>query len=155
MLHADRLDLAAILRQAIEAARNDTTDRQITLLNSIAADTPPVIGDAWAMRRIADNLIGNAVKFSAPGGSVRVATETADGSVFAVVEDTGGGMSAEVLRHLGEPFFQAKGGTDRPYEGLGTGLALCRKLADAMGAKLEFASEPGQGTTVRLSLRAA
>jgi signal transduction histidine kinase len=64
-------------------------------------------------------------------------------------------MSREVLRQLGEPFFQAKGGMDRPHEGLGTGLALCRKLADGMGAKLEFSSAPGQGTTVRLGLPAA
>jgi signal transduction histidine kinase len=63
-------------------------------------------------------------------------------------------MSTEVLRQLGEPFFQANAGADRSHEGLGTGLALCRRLADAMGAKLEFASEPGQGTTVRLGLRA-
>jgi len=155
VLRGEKLDLAAILRQAVEAARNGTAERHITLLNSIAADTPPVIGNAWAMRRIADNLIGNAVKFTAPGGSVRVATETADGNVVAVVEDTGGGMSAEVLGQLGEPFFQAQRGADRPHEGLGTGLALCRKLADAMGARLEFASKPGQGTTVRLHLRAA
>jgi signal transduction histidine kinase len=154
-LRAETLDLTAVLRQAIDAARIRTSERRITLLTSIAADTPPVIGDPWAMRRIADNLIGNAVKFTAPGGSVRVATETANGSVFAVVEDTGGGMSAEVLAQLGEPFFQAKGGLDRPYEGLGTGVALCRKLADAMGARLEFVSTPGQGTTVRLGLRAA
>ncbi len=149
----ERLDLAAILVQSIEAARNSTTERHITLLSSIAADTPQVIGNAWAMRRIADNLIGNAVKFTSPGGSVRVSTGTEDGSVFAVVEDTGGGMSPEVLGQLGEPFFQAKSGADRPYEGLGTGLALCRKLADAIGASLEFTSKPGQGTTVRLRLR--
>ena len=154
-LRAERLDLPAILRQAIDAARSGTSERRITLLNSIAADTPPAIGDPWAMRRIADNLIGNAVKFTAPGGSVRVTTETADGSVFAVVEDTGGGMSADVLAQLGEPFFQAEGGLDRTHEGLGTGVALCRKLADAMGATLEFVSTPGQGTTVRLGLRAA
>lgn len=154
-LRAEQVDLPAILGQAIDAARTGTSARRITLLNSVAADTPPVIGDPWATRRIADNLIGNAVKFSAPGGSVRVATETADGSVFAVVEDTGGGMSADVLALLGEPFFQANGGLDRPYEGLGTGVALCRKLADAMGATLEFVSTPGQGTTVRLGLRAA
>ncbi len=155
VLRADRLDLAAILRHAIDAARGGTTERNITLRNDIAADTPPAIGDAWAVRRIADNLIGNAVKFTGAGGSVRVSMAATDGSVFAVVEDTGGGMSAEVLRQLGEPFFQANSGADRPYEGLGTGLALCRKLADAMGAKLEFASQPGQGTTVRLGLRVA
>ena len=61
------------------------------------------------------------------------------------------------LLFLGSTFFGSarQGGLDRPYEGLGTGVALCRKLADAMGAQLEFVSTPGQGTTVRLGLRAA
>jgi signal transduction histidine kinase len=155
VLRAEPIDLAAILGRAIDAARTASFARQITLLNSIAADTPPAIGDAWATRRIADNLIGNAVKFTPPGGSVRVATEAAEGRVCAVVTDTGGGMPPEVLDQLGEPFFQARAGLDRPHEGLGTGLALCRKLAEAMGARLEFASQPGQGTTVRLCLHAA
>ena len=155
VLLAERLDLAAVLRQAVDAARRETVERRITLLANIDADTPPVIGDAWAVRRIADNVIGNAMKFSVPGGSVRVATETADDRVFAVVSDTGSGMSAEVLRQLGEPFFQAKSGADRPHQGMGTGLALCRRLADGMGATLEFVSEPGRGTTVRLGLHAA
>ena len=155
LMRAEQVDIGAILRQAIDAVRDSAAERQIALLNGIATDTPPVIGDAWGIRRIADNLIGNAVKFTPPGGSVRVATEAADGSVFAVVEDTGGGMSPEVLRQLGEPFFQAQGGADRPHEGLGTGLALCRKLADAMGAELDFDSVPGQGTKVRLGLPAA
>jgi signal transduction histidine kinase len=154
VMRAERVNLAAILRHAIEAARNDAAEGRITLLNSIAADAPPAIGDPWAVRRIADNLIGNAVKFTPPGGSVRVGTETAAGMVFAVVQDTGGGMSADVVQRLGEPFFQAQGGADRPYEGLGTGLALCRRLADAMEARLEFVSAEGGGTTVRLGLRA-
>jgi len=155
VLRAESLDLAAILRQALDAARAGATERHITLEGNIATDTPPAIGDPWAVRRIADNLIGNAIKFTGPGGSVRIATETADDSVLAVVDDTGSGMSPEVLGQLGEPFFQAKSGADRPYEGLGTGLALCRKLADAMGAALTFASAQGRGTTVRLSLRSA
>lgn len=155
VLRIEPLDLATILGQAIEGARNNATEQNVTLLNGVAAATPRAIGDAWAVRRISDNLIGNAVKFTAPGGSVQVSTEAANDRVFAVVGDTGGGMSADVLRQLGEPFFQAKGGADRPHQGMGTGLALCRRLADAMGAKLEFASEPGHGTTVRLGLRAA
>ncbi|HVC62791.1 MAG TPA: HAMP domain-containing sensor histidine kinase [Acetobacteraceae bacterium] len=154
-LRAETFDVAAILHQAIDAARAGAAERGVTLATSIATDASWAIGDAWAVRRIADNLIGNAVKFTAHGGSVHIATEMADGSLSLVVEDTGDGMSAEVLRQLGEPFFQANSGADRPYQGMGTGLALCGKLADAMGATLVFASEPGRGTTVRLRLRAA
>jgi signal transduction histidine kinase len=67
VLRADRLDLAAILRQSIEAARGGTGEQRVTLVNGIAADTPAAIGDGWATRRIADNLIGNALKFTQPG----------------------------------------------------------------------------------------
>lgn len=154
VLRAETLDLAAILRQAVEAARTAAAEQSITLLPEFDANWLAAVGDAWAVRRIVDNLLGNAVKFTPPGGQVRIGTEIADGRVVVVVQDTGRGMSAEVLRQLGEPFFQAESGFNRPFQGLGTGLALSRRLADAMGATLTFVSEPGQGTIVRLGLRA-
>jgi signal transduction histidine kinase len=59
-----------------------------------------------------------------------------------------------VLEQIGEPFFQADPGVSRRYEGMGTGLALSRRLADAMGARLHFESAPGSGTTASLILPA-
>jgi signal transduction histidine kinase len=63
-----------------------------------------------------------------------------------VVRDTGGGMSAEILRHVGSPFFTTR------EEGSGIGVAIARSVAARHGGRLEYASAPGDGTTVTMSL---
>lgn len=147
------LDLAAVLSQAVAASQPAAAERQITLSN-VPPDTalPLALADGWALRRIIDNLIANGIKFTEPGGSVEVSAHTARDGIAATVKDTGPGMPPDVLRQLGEPFFQADTGTARRFEGMGTGLALSLRLADAMEAALHFDSTPGQGTTASLVL---
>ena len=72
--------------------------------------------------------------------------------VVVAVRDTGAGMPPEVLEQIGKQFYQADSGTARRYEGMGTGLALSLRLADAMGAAMHFDSAPGCGTTASLVL---
>lgn len=151
----ETLDIALIVRQAVDAVRHSAAEKHVWLESNTGADLAPAIADAWAVRRIVDNLISNALKFTPPSGHVRVGVEAVQDRVAIVVEDTGPGVPAETLRHLGEPFLAAMNGISRPGRGLGNGLALCRKLADAMGATLAFSSEPGQGTHVRMTLPTA
>jgi two-component system cell cycle sensor histidine kinase PleC len=147
-LKVERLDLAALSQQAAEATRVTAAERQIAVELEFATGVPSmVMGDSWAARRIIDNLLSNAIKFSLPGSRVQVRIETERDAVAAVVQDHGIGMPREVLHRLGEPFFQALSST-----GIGTGLALSRCLAEAMGASLVFSSEPGSGTTVTLRM---
>ena len=147
----DALDVNGMIRQAAEASRQIATDRQI----SVALDLPRAAlmarADAWAVRRILDNLIANAVRFSPAGSIVELAAEARQGAVALMVRDTGMGMSADVLRRLGEPYVQDGNGT---LPAAGTGLALSRRLARAMGADLVFDSEIGCGTTAILQLPA-
>ena len=148
----ETLDVGLIVRQAVDAVRHSAAQKHVWLESNTGADVPSAIADTWAVRRIVDNLISNALKFTPPSGHVRVGVETAQDRVAIVVEDTGPGIPAETLRHLGEPFLAAMNGISRPGRGLGNGLALCRKLADDMGVTLAFSSEPGQGTHVRMTL---
>ena len=67
-------------------------------------------------------------------------------------QNGGVGMPPSILRRLGQPFMRADSDTGT---GAGTGIALSRRLAHAIGAELSFASQPGMGTTVTLSLRQA
>jgi signal transduction histidine kinase len=153
-LAREELDLGRLLQRASADAAGLAAAQGVQLECRIA-DGMTVDGNGWAVRRIASNLIGNAVKFTGSGGVVEVSTERRGGEVTAVVTDTGAGMTEAVLSRLGESFYQAEGGVGRAYEGLGTGVALCCRLADAMDAKLTFDSKPGRGTTVRLTLPAA
>jgi signal transduction histidine kinase len=146
-LHPEPLDLASLLRQVVEAQRTGAAERQIVLEPELPPAAPPAFGDLWATRRILDNLLTNAIKFSPPGQSVHVGLRIGSDALEAVIEDNGKGMAPDVLRRLGEPYYQAM-----LSEGTGTGLALSRRLADQMHAELLFDSQAGVGTIARLRL---
>jgi signal transduction histidine kinase len=147
------IDLATMLHQAVEDSRPLATDKQIAL-NLVLADPamPRIMADSWALRRIADNLIGNGIKFTEAGGTVEVSARQGPEGVVVTVRDTGAGMPPDVLEQIGKHFYQADTGISRRYEGMGTGLALSLRLADAMGAAVHFDSSPGNGTTASLVL---
>jgi len=153
LVQLETLDVGRIVREAVDAIRHNASESHIWLETDPGAAAVPAIADAWAVRRIVDNLLGNALKFTPRGGHIRVGIETGAGRAAIVVEDTGPGIPADVLQQVGQPFVQAKNRTDAAPASLGNGLALCRKLADAMGATLAFSSGPGQGTRVQVSLR--
>lgn len=155
-VRARSLDLAGILTQAVEANRQFARDRQVSLTLTIPdGSLPRVMADGWALRRILDNLIANGIKFTEPGGSVEISARMEADGGLVIVQDTGAGMPPDVLEQLGAPFYQADSGSSRRFEGMGAGLALSLRLADAMGAALHFDSVPGSGTTASISLPGA
>ncbi len=103
--------------------------------------------------RILSNLVDNAVKFTEEGFIEIDVTEEAD-HVAIHVSDTGIGISEEFLPHIYEEFRQESIGLDRSYEGNGLGLAVTRRLVEALGGQIEVQSQKGVGTrfTVRLPL---
>ncbi len=144
------IDVTFMIRQAVEAGQQMASERQIALELALPGNTLTAKADPWAVRRILDNLIANAVKFSPAGSTIELTAEQHPRSVTLLVRDAGIGMSADILRRLGEPYFQELAGSN----GTGTGLALSRRLARAMGAELAFDSEIGCGTTAMLELPA-
>ncbi|GEM_PF-3082160 len=119
------------------------------------ADVPSrVIGDAVRVRQILFNLVGNAVKFTHEGG-VRVFVKRGDassGKMLFSVEDTGIGISENVMGRLFERFSQGDPGMTRKYGGTGLGLALSKRLVEAMDGTLLLQSVPGRGSVFSFSL---
>jgi signal transduction histidine kinase len=105
------------------------------------------------MGQIVLNLITNAVKFTDPGGEIRVSCAV-DGDYAATrVEDTGRGIPADRLSSIFEPFVQVdRERTDQASQGVGLGLAISRELARAMGGELTAESTPGRGSCFTLLL---
>ena len=129
---------------------------QITLANQVEPDLPKVRTDARALRQILLNLLSNAVKFTPAGGRVTVsAAANTPRDIVLIVSDTGVGMSAEDLRHVGEPFRQVGRSLTRQQEGTGLGLAITKRLVEMLGGKLQIESTPGRGTAVMVRLPAA
>jgi signal transduction histidine kinase/ActR/RegA family two-component response regulator len=108
-------------------------------------------GDSTRIRQVLNNLISNAVKFTA-SGSVRVRVARSGAGVRFVVADTGIGMSAEQIERLFEKFVQADSSTARRFGGTGLGLSICRELCRAMGGEISAASELGGGSRFTVDL---
>lgn len=107
-------------------------------------------GDANRIRQIINNLVSNALKFTA-SGHVELRIELLDDTrqtqqLRLSVTDTGIGISKEQLNRLFQPFTQAEASTTRRYGGTGLGLTICRRLAHMMGGEVRLTSEPGGGT---------
>lgn len=147
------VDFATIARDAAQCARLAAKERQIDIAVESEFDEAAAIGDSWAMRRILDNLLANAVRLTPPGGSVSVSVARTADMVTASVSDTGGGFPPELAEDFAEGALQTDGSA-LPEAG-GTGLALSSRLARAMNGRLTARNLPGMGALVSLSLPAA
>ncbi len=109
--------------------------------------------DPTRLRQIVSNLLSNAVKFTSEG-SVRVRAHWAEETLTIAVEDSGIGMTPEQASNIFDAFGQADASTTRRFGGTGLGLCIARSLAQRLGGDLVVSSEPGQGSTFTLSIRA-
>ncbi|MCL1828737.1 MAG: HAMP domain-containing histidine kinase [Oscillospiraceae bacterium] len=98
------------------------------------------------------NLVDNSRKASRRGQSIELYGKAEAGGYALFVKDTGSGMKADELAHITEPFYMIDKSRSRAQNGAGLGLALCRRIAELHGTNLEYKSEPGKGTTVRIFL---
>jgi len=150
--------VAALVESSCRPIRKVATDKGLEFSCVTTADVPEQItGDIRRIRQILINLLGNAIKFTRQGSVVlEIAPTSLDGrpALEFSVEDTGLGISAEVIGSLFEPFTQADSTVSRQFEGTGLGLAISLRLAEAMGGTLGVESTPGKGSrfTFRLPL---
>ncbi len=144
------LNLNTIAKSCVSAMRPLADGAKLTLKKELHAKLPHVVADAMTVKQIIFNLLANALKFTKPGGNVRVVTGLGfKESVFIAVRDTGLGMSdAEISRALDGKVIPVPNPNEKG--GLGIGLHLANKLAKANGARLEIDSVRDEGTTVAL-----
>jgi two-component system phosphate regulon sensor histidine kinase PhoR len=149
-------DLAAAVRGAVALAEGSAREAQVPLSFEVEPSLPHARFDPDLLRPLVLNLVDNAVKYSAKAATkeVRVLVRRGGGGVEVVVADRGPGLPDEVRRHLFEPFTRGGREDTREARGVGLGLALVRRYADAMGARVNLDSEPGRGTTAVVRFRA-
>ncbi len=97
------------------------------------------------------NLADNAIKACRGNGRVTISNQRQDKEITVTVTDNGVGMTNDQLAHITEPFYRTDKSRSRDEGGTGLGLSLCKKIADAHGAKLEFFSEIGKGTSAKIT----
>jgi two-component system, OmpR family, phosphate regulon sensor histidine kinase PhoR len=128
--------------------------KPIELLRSDGA-APAVVTDAERLRRILENLVDNAIKYTPAGGRVEVATRRGGrGEAVIEVSDNGPGIATEHLPRIFERFYRVDKARSRELGGTGLGLAIVKHLAEGMGARVGVTSELGQGARFTVALPA-
>ena len=122
----------------------------------LAVEISPEMGEIHADRRAVKqmliNLVSNAIKFTPQGGSVVIGGKRIGSRLHFWVSDTGIGISADDLSQIGKPFMQVQNDYTRRFEGAGLGLSLVKGLVSLHHGTMAIESEPGDGTTVTISL---
>ncbi len=164
-LSVSPINLASIIRAAIETVRLAAQAKSIHIETILAPEVGLVSGDSTRLQQVVWNLLSNAVKFTSAGGRVEVRLEGVMGerhsqqpiTEFAqiTVSDTGKGISADFLPYVFDYFRQADSATTRQFGGLGLGLAIVRHLVELHGGTIQAQSKGdglGATFTVRLPL---
>ena len=152
-LHIEQVDGAGLAHDALTVLRGRAAARDIRLSSEVDESVGRFQGDSIKLRQIVFNLMSNAVKFTDPGGSVRLEMRRIRvGEVLEIaVSDTGIGIAEEEQENVFQPFRQVDSSLSRKHEGSGLGLALVRRLAELHGGTVGVESELGVGS--RFSVR--
>ncbi|MBN1177605.1 MAG: GAF domain-containing protein [Anaerolineae bacterium] len=128
--------------------------KHLTLEMHVAPNLPPVAGNPTHLRRVLDNLLGNAIKFTPENGRVALGLQQAGNAVVMTVRDTGIGIPGDQLERIFDRFYQVDGSSKRRYGGVGLGLALVKEIVTLYGGSVTVESEVGVGSTFTVTLPA-
>jgi signal transduction histidine kinase len=145
---ARSIPVGEAVRQAIDACRLEAQARMIT----VTADVGGADGAACSARltRVVHSLVDNAVRYTPPGGTVRIAATSAADSVQVTVDDSGPGLTAVQRSEVFEPFW--RGDSSRSSRGSGLGLTLARRITSALGGEIRVSESSGGGASFAVVL---
>lgn len=146
----DAVDLVQLVLHSAERFQLQTKKHHLVL--DFPDDFPHVMGDETRLRQVFDNLIGNAIKYSPDGGEVRIGGSVDDDSMTVYVADHGVGIPQDEQAHIFEQFYRVDDALSRRTQGTGLGLYLAQAVVSAHGGKITVESQPGKGSTFRVTL---
>ncbi|MDE3116285.1 MAG: hypothetical protein KGL26_11840 [Pseudomonadota bacterium] len=153
-LHEQAFDLEDVIDENLRLAGAIASAARIRLARSVPPDLPQLYADQRAIKQILFNLLSNAMKFTPPGGTVRVFAycDDDDGAVRFGVSDTGIGIAPEDQARVFEKFGQGRHDVVTAHKGTGLGLAIVKGLVSAHGATIALESDIGTGTCVTVTM---
>ena len=159
-IRREPIDYRRIVADTLRMMAAAAAERQVSLDADLPASLPPVCGDADKVTQVLTNLVGNALKYTPPGGWVKISLEISDdASVTTCVADSGIGISPEDQKRLFQKFFRADNSSTREAGGTGLGLVIAKTIVELLGGTIWVDSEPGRGSrfyfTLPLSLPSA
>ncbi len=141
-------DIQSLLTQSHQRFAGQAQDQEVDLQLEIKGQLPDLELDQLKISRVLDNLIGNALRHTSPGGHIKLKAVRKGGRLMIHVEDNGEGISRTQQSRVFEPFAQVS----NKRGGVGLGLALCKEIVQLHGGIIGMDSTPGKGTRVSISL---
>jgi PAS domain S-box-containing protein len=146
-LHAQVLNMADVLAEVTETLSQLAEAKQISIHQEVTAELGAVVADPAKIKQILYNFLSNAVKFTPKGGRVNVRAKRDEaGALRLEVDDTGIGIRDEDMASLFVEFQQLEMGVGKKFQGTGLGLALVKRIVQAMGGTVGAQSEVGKGS---------
>jgi len=154
-MNVETVSLAEAIGQLGPLVETQAAKKRLQLALRPPPEPIVVTADRDRLQQILVNLVGNAIKFTPEGGTIRVNASRSGQRAMIQVHDTGAGIPADRLQAIFEPFVQVDDRHTRAHSGVGLGLAISRDLATAMGGEIAVESELGSGSTFSVILPVA
>lgn len=152
-MDARRIVTVPLLREAFETQRSLAEAASLTLRLDTPEELPALFADPDHVLQVFENLLGNALKFTAPGREITLGAAARAGELLFYVRDTGKGIPEDQLPHLFDRFWQAN--KEERKLGAGLGLAIVKGIIEAHHGRIWVESELGRGTTFFFTLPTA
>ncbi|HEX6306858.1 MAG TPA: HAMP domain-containing sensor histidine kinase [Longimicrobiales bacterium] len=151
-IEVEDVSVGSLIDEAVETLAPLAAERQLALASALPPELPHVCIDRGRILQVLSNLIGNAIKFTPPGGRITLHAQQDPGSVRFAVIDTGPGIPPDQMQRIFGRFWQARPSDRR---GLGLGLTIAKSIIEAHGGRIGAESRPGEGTEFWFTLPAA
>jgi signal transduction histidine kinase len=139
---------------AVSEYKSRAAEKGLELAFDVAEGLPPVSVDVWRVHQVLENLIGNAIKFTPPGGTIEVFARLAGEPDMVEIEvrDNGPGIPPREQERLFTMFYQVETDSTRSAGGLGLGLVISKGIVESHGGRIWVESEPGMGSSFKFTL---
>jgi two-component system phosphate regulon sensor histidine kinase PhoR len=146
------IDARPAIQNSVDYFREKAQAKQVEVESQLLPEPCTVMADSEGLGMIVRNLVDNAVKYTPPGGTVRVVTRQAHGDVIIEVHDTGVGIPADDLHRIFERFYRVDKARSRELGGTGLGLSIVKHLVQRFGGSVGVQSRLHEGSTFTVSL---
>jgi len=146
------IDLAVVIREAIEDQSASAAARQITVSAALCSDPALVMSNNNAVARIVTNLLSNAIKFTPDNGQVEISSARGDGTVTLLIDDSGPGISEDDQPRVFERFYRSADPEKRQTPGTGLGLSIVKSLVELLGGRIGISRSPLGGARMTVTM---
>ncbi len=149
------IQVPPLLRQVVHASSTLIEQAGLEVQYDIAETLPPVLGDEQGLKRVFQNLVGNAIKYGASGGWIGISARASGREVQITIADKGIGIAAAEQANIFDPFYRTPDVIAAQIQGAGLGLSLVQRIVEAHGGRITVRSAPGTGSEFTVHLPSA